>query len=527
METIGTFIRGKAEEHGEKELLLAVGAETSYAGLDRRTDAVAAGLRSLGLEVGDTACLMMRNSLANVTAWLGMAKAGIVEVPLNTALKGLSLAYQVDQSDSQAIVLDPEFLPRLSRIAAELPKLRHVLVDGPLDELDLGDLPPRIEVRSLDDFDPDASFSPFDLRASAPSAILYTSGTTGPSKGVVVTHNYNLELSRNVCDLMHYGPSDALYSAFPLFHANAKFATLLAAMHAGARVVLDDRFTASGLWNICREREITAFNYMGALLLMLWKQPEREDDRNHPVERCFGAPCPPDLWEPFEQRFGVRLVDVYGSTEVGLGTANTLEDRRIGSAGRVAPGYEIAILDEADRRLPPGVPGEIAFRADHPDAMIREYYRKPEETIAAFRNFWFHTGDRGVLDEDGYMTFVDRMKDAIRRRGENVSSWEVEQVLTNHGAVLEAAAYGLESDLHEEEVAVAIVLRPGMQLTPAALLDYCQEQMAHFAVPRYVRFLEVLPKNQQQKVQKFILREEGVTEDCWDRQAAGYEVRRQ
>jgi crotonobetaine/carnitine-CoA ligase len=266
---------------------------------------------------------------------------------------------------------------------------------------------------------------------------------------------------------------------------------------------------------------------MGAMLLMLWKQPERENDRDHRVRRGFGAPCPPDLWEPFEQRFGMRLVDVYGSTEVGLATVNTLDDRRIGTAGRVAPGYEIAILDEEDNVLPPGEPGQIAFRADHPNAMISEYYKLPEATVAAFRNFWFHSGDRGALDADGYMTFIDRMKDAIRRRGENISSWEVEQVLNAHDSILESAAYGVDSELGDEEVAVAVVVREGHELTPTALLDYCQDRMAHYALPRYVRLLPELPKNQQQKVQKFVLREQGVGEaDCWDREEAGYEVRR-
>jgi crotonobetaine/carnitine-CoA ligase len=523
---IGDFIRRQAERHADRELI-AVGSQTcSYGQLDVRTDAVAAGIAELGLEPGDTACLMMRNSLANVTSWLGMCKAGVIEVPLNVALKGFALRYQIDQSDARAMIVDAEFLPRLMAIGDELPKLRHVLVNGPLDPATTDGLPATVTVSALGDLREGRAFSSPDLRPGTPSAILYTSGTTGPSKGVVVTHNYNLELSRNLSELMRYEADDVLYSVFPLFHANARYATILAAMHAGARVILDDRFTASGFWDICRREEITAFNYMGALLLMLWKQPERDDDRDHQVRRCFGAPCPPDLWGPFEERFGVHLIDVYGSTEVGLATANTLDDRRIGTAGRVAPGYQMAILDEDDHELPPGVPGQIAFRSDRPDGMIREYYKMPEATVEAFRNFWFHTGDRGIVDADGYMTFIDRMKDAIRRRGENISTWEVEQVLNNHPAVLESAAYGVDSDLGDEEVAVAVVVREGESLTEPELLDYCQEQMAHYAVPRYVRLIDELPKNQQQKVQKFILREEGIGSGVWDREDAEYQVRR-
>lgn len=525
---IGDWIRQKAETNGDRELISVSGRTLSYAELDRQTDRVAAGLASLGLDVGDSACLMMRNSVPNIIAWLGMCKAGIVEVPLNVALKGFSFSYQISQSDSKAILVDEEFLPRLAQIAGELPNLRHVLVNrsGGGAQIE-ADLPKGIEVSDLSSLDGDGPISAPKLSPGTPSTILYTSGTTGPSKGVVVTHNYNLELSRNVAELMRYEPDDVLYTVFPLYHANAKYATFMAAMHADARVVMDDRFTASGFWDICRERRVSAFNYMGALLLMLWKQPPREEDREHGVRKAFGAPCPPDLWEPFEARFGVRLVDVYGSTEVGLATVNTLDDRNIGTAGRAGPGYQVTILDEEDNEVEPGVPGQIAIRAGRPHEMISEYYKMPEATVAAFKNFWFHTGDRGSMDGDGYLTFIDRMKDAIRRRGENISSWEVEQVVNKHEAVLESAAYGVDSEFDkDEEVAVAVVLRDGRTLEAAELLDYCQNHMAHFSVPRFVRIMEELPKTPSQRVQKYKLREEGIAPGIWDREQADYTVHR-
>ncbi len=524
--TIGELIRAKAAANGDRELL-AIGAERlTYAELDRRTDAMAAAYAALGLQAGERACVIMANSVANVVVWLGLCKAGIVEVPINTANKGPVLQYMIAQSGSRAVVCDEAFLPRLAELAPQLPGLAHVIVNrAGTGALDHG-LPSRVAVHDLSALPGDGPVPRPDLRGRDTSVILYTSGTTGPSKGVVLCHNANLALARSVRDLMRYGRDDVLYTVFPLFHINAKYTSVIAAMESDARLVMAERFSASGFWDTCREHGVTAFNYQGALLMMLFKQAARDDDAANPVRVGFGAPCPADLWEPFERRFGVRLVDVYGMTEIAVATANTLDDRRIGTAGRAAAGYEVRVVDAEDNLLAPDTPGEIVVRPQRPDILITEYHDKPEATIEAFRNLWFHTGDRGRMDADGYLTFVDRLKDAIRRRGENVSSWEVEQIVDGHEAVLESAAYGLDSELSEEEVAVAVVLKPGHSLTPEALLEHCQARMAHFAVPRYVRVLDELPKTVTQRLQKFKLREEGVTPETWDAQAAGFVVRR-
>jgi crotonobetaine/carnitine-CoA ligase len=288
---------------------------------------------------------------------------------------------------------------------------------------------------------------------------------------------------------------------------------------------MEERFSASRFWDTCRAKGVTAFNYQGALLLMLFKQSPRDDDAANPVRVGFGAPCPAEIWEPFEDRFGVRLVDVYGMTEIAIATANSLDERRIGTAGRAAEGYEVRIHDEHDDPVPPGTPGEIVVRPTRPDILISEYHRQEEATLHAFRNLWFHTGDRGRMDADGYLTFIDRMKDAIRRRGENISSWEVERVVNAHPDVLECAAYGVSSELSEEEVAIAIVLQPGTPFDPRSLLEHCAERMAHFAVPRYVRVLDELPRTPSQRLQKYKLRDAGVTPDAWDASAHGFTVR--
>jgi crotonobetaine/carnitine-CoA ligase len=305
----------------------------------------------------------------------------------------------------------------------------------------------------------------------------------------VLSHEAVLHLTRHLVWLMDYDESDRLFTTFPLFHNNAKYTSVTAAMEAGGCVVIDPKFTASGFWNRMREKEITAFNYMGALLMMLHKQEPRPDDRENPVRIAFGAPCPVDIWEDFEARFNMKLVEVYGMTEAPMACENRLDDRRIGAAGKSSMTYEVIIGDENDQPCAPGVPGEILVRPKHPWALFTEYYKNPSATVEAWRNLWFHTGDRGKVDDEGFVFFIDRMKDCIRRRGENISSWEVESCINLHPAVEESAAYGVASDLSESEVMIAVVVKPDLTVRPEQLLDHCQGSIAHFAIPRYVRFI--------------------------------------
>jgi len=517
--TIGEWIRQKAERNGDRIALEILGRERSYAALDEGTDRIAAGLGELGLSKGDKVCVMMRNSLENVDVWLGLCKAGVVEVPINTANRGYLLRYLIGHSNARAIVIDEEFLDRLTEVVDDLPQLEHVVVRRSTDSAGTG-LPARLACHDLAALYHHGTVAHPTLSRSDTAVILYTSGTTGPSKGVVLSHEANLHLARHTCWLMDYRPPDVLYTVFPLFHINAKYTSVMAAMEADAKLVMDEQFSASRFWDICRRKGVTAFNYQGALLLMLFKQPERPDDADNPVRVGFGAPCPVDIWHQFETRFDVKLTEVYGSTEIAIATENRLDSFRLGSAGRESAGYELRVVDADDRPLPPNTAGEIVVRPRKPSIMIDEYYRMPAETLAAYRNLWFHTGDRGRLDEDGYLYFIDRMKDCIRRRGENVSSWEVEKVVDAHPHVLESAAFGVASDLTEEEVMIAVVVRPGRTLTAEELTAYCRTQLAAFAVPRFVRFVTALPKTPSQRIQKFKLREEGRTGDTWDRHVA-------
>jgi crotonobetaine/carnitine-CoA ligase len=524
-DTIGKWIADKADLNGDAVALDIMGVEKTYADIHLDTNRLATGLLALGLKPGDHASLMMKNSLSNVDVWFAMCKAGIVEVPINTAYRGQLLQYIIQHSKSKAIFIDEEYLGYLAVILPQLPELRHIIINR-----EVTDKTPEYSVNvithDLSEIYSNTTLHLPNIRNTDTSVLLYTSGTTGPSKGVMLCHEANLSLTRHTRRLVGYDHSDVLYTMFPLFHINAKYTSLMCAMEANAKVVIDQRFSASQFWATCRAKGITAFNYQGGMLKMLWKQPEREDDSDNLVKNAFGAPCPIDIWEPFEKRFGLLLTEVYGMTEASIVTENPKSHRKIGTAGRESENYSVIIADENDNPLPANTPGEILIRPKTPSIIFKEYFGMPEKTLAAFRNLWFHSGDRGRMDEDGYLTFVDRIKDCIRRRGENISSYEVELVINSYDSVLESAAYGVPSDIGEEEVMVAIVMKPATVLKEVELLDFCQEKMAHFSVPRYIVQVNSLPRTPSQRIEKFKLREIGITDSTWDRDTSSFILKR-
>lgn len=311
---------------------------------------------------------------------------------------------------------------------------------------------------------------------------------------------------------------------FPLYHVNARYATILAALISGSDVVMHNRFSASNFWNICREEQITTFTYMGSLLTILLKQPKSSEDKYNPVRQIQGAPCPPEIYEEFQNRFQIKITESYGSTELGLATVNRAETFKKGSCGKALPIYDLEIHDEEGFPCPPDTVGEIVVRPKEPFVMFSGYYGMPEETVKSWKNLWFHTGDRAKLDEQGYLYFVDRVKDVVRRRGENISSYEVESIINKHPKILDSAIIGVPSELTEEEVLAVVHVREGEMLQPEELLDFCQQHLPHFAVPRYVRFVKEFPRNHAQRIEKYKLREEGITADTWDREQVGYEI---
>ncbi len=509
---------------GDRDFLHFKDRVYRYTDLDIESDHVAAGLQRVGVGKGDRVGILMGNRPEFLFLWFGLSKLGAVEVPVNTAHRGDLLSYMVGYTDCRVIVTEESYLERLEPILGHLPTVEHiVLLDGAQGQTPPLPVPATPWEGLVDN---DGVFDPAEVKASDPFVILFTSGTSGPSKGMLLPHNYGVFMGEIVADACEYGQGDCLYNVLPLFHGNAQFLSTMPALMSGARMALGERFSASRFWPDVRRYGCTAFNYIGGILPILLKADPRPDDAENPLRVLFGAGCPPDLFDVIEQRFGVTILEGYGMSEIGIPLLNTLACRKKGTVGRPVFGAQVKLVDDDGLEVPQGTPGEILMRPSHPHTMLLEYCKMPEKTVEAWQDLWFHTGDYGRMDEEGYYYFVDRKKDALRRRGENISSWEVERTIDSHDLVLESAAIPVKTPDAEDEVMVCVVLKPGKVMTPEQLLDHCQANMAYFMVPRYVRFMDELPKTATEKVQKAALRAEGVTPDTWDREAAGYDVKR-
>ena len=358
---------------------------------------------------------------------------------------------------------------------------------------------------------------------SAILAILYTSGTTGPAKGVLCSHAQYYWWGVHSAEVLGVGADDVLCTTLPLFHINA-LNTFAQASLAGARVAFEPRFSASAFWPTMLAREATVVYLLGAMVPILLAQPVSQAERDHRVRIGLGPGVPASAGAAFSERTGVSLLEGYGSTETNFVIAGAADRSRPGCMGWLRPGFEARVVDESDIELAAGEAGELVLRADEPFAFSSGYFGRPEATVAAWRNLWFHTGDRVVRDADGCFRFVDRIKDAIRRRGENISSYEVERVLQSHPSVAAVAVFPVRSELAEDEVMAALVARPGETLAPAELADFCASRLPYFAIPRFVEIVAELPRTENGKVQKYKLRERGVTPTAWDRSGRGSSV---
>lgn len=496
---------------GTRPFLRCAGRFVTAAEIQSESHSISSALADWGIEPGDRVAVMMENVPEFLSVWFGTLGIGAVEVPVHTAHRGPLLEHILRESGARILFCESEFVGRLDGL--DLPALERVVIRGEVRDPATISLPRHDLIDALSSSGSAPAHTPKALDASC---ILYTSGTTGPSKGVVLTHSANLWLARSNIELMAYTPDDVLFTAFPLFHVNAKCTSVLSALLSGADLVLDDHFSASRFWDRMREEGVTSFNYMGSMLSILAKQTPGEGDREHWVDRAYGGACPPELWPDFEARFGIKLFEHYGMTEAGIITWNTESSRRVGSIGRPAPYFEVRLADQDDREVAPGEVGEIQVRPNEPGIILKEYWNRPDANLDAFRNLWLHTGDRARMDEDGFLFYVDRIKDSIRRRGENISSHEVEAVVRSFGGVSECAAYGVPSDLGEDEVMVAVVPEDGGSIDPDSLIEHCRSELAGFAVPRYLRFVEKLPRNSSHRVEKYRLRDQAVTPDTLD-----------
>ncbi|WP_284748208.1 AMP-binding protein [Amycolatopsis sp. RTGN1] len=499
------LLNSRSRQDPDRELVrFDDGTRLRIGDVDEGSRALAARLR---VPPGTRVLTCVRPGRAAVNLLFGLARQGAVEVPLalDVAISGAesirrSTGSTVLVAGTSALAGNPALHAMLNRVE----RVVLVLEDdpGPAGHPFLDELPPAA------------------VREHLPAAgdllvVLSTSGTTGRAKAAELPHFTALRHARRVAATMGYGPGDVLLNVFPLHHVNVRHTALLPALLTGARLVAHRRFSASRFWDICRAEGITAFNFMGAMLAILDRRPG--DDHDHAVRLAYGAPAPTELAARFLDRFGVRALEAYASTELGDVAANTPDDWRPGTAGRVVPEYEVAILDETGQALPSGRTGQITARARLPDMRFRGYAGDPGATAAVLRDGWFRTGDRGRLDADGYLTFAGRRGDVVRRRGENIATWDVEQVLRALPGVVDAAAVGVESDLTEQELLV-VLATADHALDGPAVRDWCRTRLPRHAQPRYVRITRELPRNGSGKVVKSLL-PTTPDESTWDAEA--------
>ncbi|QBI20415.1 ATP-dependent acyl-CoA ligase [Egibacter rhizosphaerae] len=495
--------------------LLRGPADRTYGETHRQVAGVVAWLEARAVGEGERVVVVSENRVELLDLFLGCAFAGAIYVPVNPFLRGEQLRHQLEDAAPTLVLCEQGTHDQVREVLTGFSDPPELLVLGEGTwELD-GATPPRPSTRELS-----AGHPP-----SHPTGVLYTSGTTGPSKGVVCPAGQFFWWGVLTAEYLRLRPSDHLYTTLPLYHINA-LGAYLQAIGVGASYTFRRGFSASRFIAEAREAEATVTYLLGAMLTILWKQEPSERDREHDLRVALAPATPPDIFERFRERFGFDLVDGFGMTELNLVVSSLPEATRPGRMGWVLDDFEARVVDDEDIEVSDGEPGELVVRPREPHSMCQGYWRRPEATAEAWANLWFHTQDRVVRDDDGALRYLDRMKDAIRRRGENISSFEVEAVVANHPAVAEAACIGVPSELGEEEVMVHVVPQPGEQPSGEDIVRWCADRLAHFAVPRYIAVVGDLPRTPNGKVRKAALREQGAATGTFDREAAGVEIRR-
>ncbi|MGK2955788.1 MAG: AMP-binding protein [Solirubrobacterales bacterium] len=472
----------------------------------------------LGVERGDTVAIMLDNCREFLAGWFGLGFMGAIEVPVNPANGGPRTAHILNDARCRVLITTSANLEQIEAVADQIEFLELVVLVGGGES----DRFQTIDWQELD-ADPVGGEIPV-VDYSDPVAVMYTSGSTGPAKGALISHGHHWTNGWQPTGLFGIDPSDTLYCCLPLHHNMAQGYGVWAAIVSGGAISLAPRFKADTFWSEIAEHDATILSFVGAMLVLLAKRPEEPGDSDNSLRLGFGIPIPPELHEKFESRFGMELVHAYGSTEATIVAWNHGPDRVVGAAGQVLEEYSVRIADERDVALPRGEIGEILVRPDEPYSMFSGYWNDPERTVNVWRNLWFHTGDRGRFDEKGNLWFEDRIGDVVRRMGEFISSYEVEQVLVGHPAIQLVAAFGVPSELVEEELMVSIILNEGASLTAAELREWCDGRLSNFAIPRFVDFRSELPLTPTGKIEKFKLKKEGVTRTTDDARANKKEV---
>lgn len=522
--TFAATLRGAANARPDHPALRTLdGAQWTYAEVLDLSARRAAGLQGIGVRPGDRVVLLMDNSVEMLITWFALNLLGAVEVPANTANRGRSLEHVINNCGAAVVVIDAAHAEVLAEVHGETPRLTTVLVNGapsalPWPTLRLSDVVGEPEGLPLD---------PVSYRE--PASIMYTSGTTGPAKGVVVSHGQMYLFAAQVVEHLEIDSEDVYYVCLPLFHGNAQYMQVYAAILAQATVVVANAFSASEWIRHLNACGATVTSLLGVMAQYIHNQPPSELDDRHAVRRMVTIPLPAVIAEDFERRFNVTCVEAYGMTEVCLPIFRPKgAPLRPGSCGKVVgEWFDVAIVDpDTDEILPDGEVGEIVVRPRSPFTTFLEYHAMPERTVEAWRNMWFHTGDAGRRDADGFYYFVDRIKDRIRRKGENITTYDIEVALMELDDILEVAVVARAAAEGEDDIKAYLVTAPHITADPVAILRHCAARLPYFAVPRYLEVISELPKTSNGKILKRELRARDGSEAEWDRESAGWTVRR-
>jgi crotonobetaine/carnitine-CoA ligase len=514
--TVPAVLDRRAEQYPQRVMMSIAGVDVTFEQMRQRSCAAANMLAELGVGRGDTVALFTATCPEWVYFWLGAARIGAVSAAVNAANKGEFLLHTLRLSRARLILTDAERRPRVDEVADGLENLTDVVVqdDSLSDAL----------IRYVDD----GSRVDSSMGEREVGTLFYTSGTTGPSKAVATTWHYLFSVAATAAAAWEFRAGEVLWTAMPLFHLSAA-PSVLAPMLVGGTTVLAKAFHPGEVWDEIRARGAIGFAGAGAMVSMLQNLPPDPRDAQLPLRFISAAPIDANSYRDIEKRYGCRIVTMYGMTEAFPIAVKSVADEGIpGTSGRPNPNFDVRIVDAQGHPLPPGTVGEIACRPRYPHVMSEGYVGDGSQVDP--HPEWFHTGDLGRLDVDESgnqnLTYVDRIKDSLRRRGENVSSVEVEAVVMRHPAVAEAAAVGVPSDLGEDDILLIVALRPGATLDCAELLDFCAARMPYFCVPRFVEKVDELPKNDIGRIRKDILRRRGLNPGAWDRESQGYTISR-
>jgi carnitine-CoA ligase len=541
--TIPSLFEARLAEDPDREYLDVCGTKLTASEVVRSGRRLATALDDLGSAQHDRIATLLENSPEAVEAWAGIVLGGRIAVPVNTAYKGSYLLHQLADCGAKVVVVAASLAHRLVEVVGDLPDLDHVFVlddepegsnDGSGDLPDLGRVAVHrwTDLRGVEDREPSLVIRPSDL-----ATFIYTGGTTGPSKGCMLTHNYHEALARQIGICWQRTAEDVVWTPLPLYHFNALTTVVVGTLLYGGRGAIYRKFSVSNFWSEMNRVGTTITSTLGTMAYLLAHDPDRPEmprsgqpEANMTLRLLGAAPMPVEVDDVIRERFGVETFSgAYGVTEASLvswqppGVSN-----KPNAAGRINDEYfDVRIFDDDDAELPRGVDGEVVVRPKRPHVMFEGYWGRPEVTVETSRNWWYHTGDIGRIDDDGYLFFVDRKADYLRRRGENISSYEVESVLMSHGALADVAVHAVPSQLTEDDLKVTATLKHGADLQPEELFEWCVERLPYFVLPRYVEFRPELPRSPVGRVLKRELRDEGVTPTTWDAEAAGvtYEKR--